>query len=278
MLAYRHAFHAGNAADVLKHTVLLEVLARMAAKDKGFLYVDTHAGAGSYRLGERMAQRLAEHERGVGALWRRDDAPPAVAAYLAAIRAFNRDGVLRVYPGSPRLAAAQLREQDSMVLFELHPSDYRALRAEFGADAQLRPEDGFNGLKALLPPPTRRGVVLIDPSYELDSDYTRVLGCLRDALTRFATGVYVVWYPQLQSLESSQLPRRLKALAPAGWLHAQLTTDAPRADGFGLLGSGMFVINPPYGLRDALAAALPWLAAALGAPGVARWVLDAHEP
>ena len=278
MLAYRHALHAGNAADVLKHVVLLDVLARMTAKDKGLLYIDTHAGAGRYALGERMAQRLGEYAGGIGALWRRTDAPAAVAFYLDAVRACNPGGALRVYPGSPRLAASRLRAQDGMVLFELHPADYRALRAEFGADAQLRPEDGFTGLKALLPPPTRRGLVLIDPSYERDSDYTRLLGCLRDALTRFATGVYLVWYPQLQSLESTQLPRRLKALAPAGWLHAQLTTAAPRADGFGLMGSGMFVLNPPYGLHDALRQALPWLAEALGAPGVARWALDAHQP
>ncbi len=278
MLAYRHAFHAGAAADVLKHVVLLDVLARMATKDKGFLYVDTHAGAGRYELDQHMAQRLAEYAGGIGALWPRTDAPPPVQRYVDAVRACNPGGALRVYPGSPLLAASRLREQDGMVLFELHPADYRALRAEFGADAQLRPEDGFNGLKALLPPPTRRGVVLIDPSYELDSDYARVLGCLRDALTRFATGVYLVWYPQLQSLESVQLPRRLKALAPAGWLHAQLTTAAPRADGYGLLGSGMFVINPPYGLHDALRESLPWLADALGERGAARWVLDAHQP
>lgn len=280
MLAYRHAFHAGNAADVLKHVVLVAALERMAAKDKGYTYIDTHAGAGGYALGERMAQRLAEYQDGVGRIWGRRDAPPAVAAYLRQVRAYNGEGPLRNYPGSPALAALQLRPQDRMRLFELHTTDFRLLESTWGAQegVQVRNEDGFNGLKSLLPPPTRRGVVLIDPPYELDADYTRLVVALRDAVTRFATGVYMVWYPQLQSLESASLPRRIKALAPAGWLHARLTTAHARADGFGLMGSGMFVLNPPWGLRAQLEAALPWLATALGQDDAGEWELEVHEP
>jgi 23S rRNA (adenine2030-N6)-methyltransferase len=280
MLAYRHAFHVGNPADVLKHIVLLGVLERMAAKDKSYWYIDTHAGAGSYQLGERMAQRLAEYQDGIGVLWSRKKAPPAVKDYVARVRSFNADGHLKVYPGSPALAASLLRPQDQMRLFELHSTDFRLLDATWGQQEHVavRQEDGFKGLKALLPPPSRRGVVLLDPSYELESDYSQLVACLRDALTRFATGVYLIWYPQLQSLESIRLPKRLKALAPAGWLHAQLTTTAPRPDGFGLMGSGMFVLNPPYGLLDALRPALPWLAEALGQEGAGKFVLEAHQP
>jgi 23S rRNA (adenine2030-N6)-methyltransferase len=280
MLAYRHAFHAGNAADVLKHIVLLGILERMGAKEKGYWYIDTHAGAGSYKLAERMAQRLAEYQTGIGLLWGRRDLPPPVAAYVQRIREFNADGDLRIYPGSPALASMVLRPQDRMRLFELHTTDFRVLNATWGQQphVEVRNSDGFSGLKALLPPPTRRGVVLFDPSYELDSDYGQLVGALRDAVMRFATGVYCVWYPQLQSLEAIRLPKRLKAMAPASWLHAQLTTSAPRADGYGLMGSGMFVINPPFGLQKSLESVLPWLARVLGQDGVGKSVLEGFTP
>ncbi|SCC92384.1 Ribosomal RNA large subunit methyltransferase J [Thiomonas sp. X19] len=280
MLAYRHAFHVGNPADVLKHIVLLGVLERMAAKDKAYWYIDTHAGAGSYQLADRMAQRLAEYQTGIGLLWGRKDMPSPVAAYVKHIRTFNAGGELRTYPGSPALAGSVLRPQDRMRLFELHTTDFRLLDATWGQQphVEVRNSDGFAGLKAMLPPPTRRGVVLIDPSYELDSDYGQLVAALRDAITRFATGVYCVWYPQLQSLESIRLPKRLKALSPAGWMHAQLSTAAPRPDGFGLMGSGMFVINPPFGLQEGLKATLPWLARTLGQDGAGRHVLEGHTP
>lgn len=293
MLAYRHAFHAGNPADVLKHVVLLRALQLLLAKPKALSFVDTHAGAGSYSLAERMSQRLVEYMDGVGCLWQRDDVravlqdtpggkppPEAVLDYLRAVLAFNADGALRVAPGSPALAAHVLREFDPMQLFELHPADWRALKALLGRrrHTTVHPDDGFAGLKAVLPPPSRRGLVLIDPSYELDADYTRVLAALRDALERFATGVYLVWYPQLQSLESRGFGRRLRALAPGAWLEAQLWTAPARADGFGLMGSSMFVLNPPFGLADALRDAGPWLARALGRDGAGRFVLDAHLP
>jgi len=206
------------------------------------------------------------------------NAPAAVTAYLDQVRGLNPVEGLRSYPGSPLLAAQYCRPQDSMRLFDLHPTDYRALDALLGKRDGVRVTlgDGFAGLKSLLPPPTRRGVVLIDPSYELDQDYMQLLVALRDAVTRFATGVYLVWYPQLQSLESVQLPRRLKALAPAGWLHAQLTVAGPSDDGYGLRGSGMFVLNPPYGLQSSLQTALPWLAKRLGTNGAGKFLLEAH--
>ncbi len=280
MLAYRHAFHVGNAADVLKHIVLIDVLERMGSKDKGYLYVDTHAGAGRYRLADRMSERLAEWRDGVGRLWGHEGAPPAVVSYLAQLEPFNRDGVLRVYPGSPAIAANMIRPQDRMCLFELHPTEYRALRAEMGSHSHidLRPVNGFAELKSVLPPPSRRAVVLVDPPYEIDADYAKVIASLRDAVTRFATGVYLVWYPRLQSLESVGLPKRLKALAPGGWLHAQLTTTAPRPGGFGLMGSGMFVLNPPFGLREALEPTMAWLARKLGQDGAGACVLEGHQP
>jgi 23S rRNA (adenine2030-N6)-methyltransferase len=266
MLAYRHAFHAGNHADVLKHVVLMRVLRHMTTKDKGYRYVDTHAGAGGYSLEGRYARKKREYEQGIGRLWARDDLPEPVADYVERVRDFNAGGRLEQYPGSPAFARMLLRPQDQMRLFERHPTDHRILAAYLGATkgVEVFDGDGFDGLKGQLPPSTRRGVVLIDPSYEGNGDYPRVVATLRDALARFAEGVYLVWYPQVTKLEAAQLPRRLEALAPKGWLHARLTVQQPDMQGFGLAGSGVFVINPPYTLHEQLRAVLPWLTEVLG--------------
>ena len=266
MLAYRHAFHAGNHADVLKHVVLTRVLRHLNTKDKGYRYVDTHAGAGGYSLEGRYARQKGEYEQGIGRLWTRDDLPEPVADYVERVREFNPGGRLEQYPGSPAFARMLLRPQDQMRLFERHPTDHRILAAYLGAakGVEVFDGDGFEGLKGQLPPSTRRGVVLIDPSYEGNGDYPRVVAALREALARFAEGVYLVWYPQVTKLEAAQLPRRLEALAPRGWLHARLTVQQPDTQGFGLAGSGVFVINPPYTLHEQLRGVLPWLTDVLG--------------
>jgi len=279
MLAYRHAFHAGNHADVLKHVVLTLVLRHMNLKDKPYRLVDTHAGAGGYSLEGRYAQKKGEFEQGIARLWSRDDLPEPVADYVARVREFNPDGRLTRYPGSPEFASMLLRPQDQLRLFELHPSDHRILESRFGAarHVEVKNADGFDGLKGQLPPSTRRAAVLIDPSYEGHGDYGRVVATVRDALQRFAEGVYVVWYPQVRKVEATHLPRRLEALAPKGWLHARLTVQAPDAQGFGLAGSGVLVINPPYTLHDRLAEVLPFLTDALGQIDDANYLLE-HRP
>jgi 23S rRNA (adenine2030-N6)-methyltransferase len=278
MLAYRHAFHAGNHADVLKHLVLMLVLQHMNQKDKPYRLVDTHAGAGGYSLEGRYATKKGEFEQGIARLWTRDDLPAPVADYVALVRRFNPDGKLAQYPGSPAFAHMLLRPQDQLRLYELHPTDHRILAAYLGAarHVEVKDGDGFDGLKSQLPPSTRRAVVLIDPSYEGHGDYGRVVATLRDALARFAEGMYVVWYPQVQKVEATQLPRRLAALAPKGWLHARLTVQAPDAQGFGLAGSGVFVLNPPYTLHDTLAGLLPYLVDVLGQVDDAGWLLEQH--
>jgi 23S rRNA (adenine2030-N6)-methyltransferase len=276
MLAYRHAFHAGNHADVLKHTVLTLVLRYMNQKDKPYRYVDTHAGAGGYSLEGRYAQKKGEFEQGIARLWDRDDLPEAVADYVALVRRFNPPGRLEQYPGSPAFAQMLLRPQDQMRLFELHPTDHRILASYLGSEksAEVRNADGFDGLKSQVPPSSRRAAVLIDPSYEGHGDYGRVVATLRDALHRFTEGVYVVWYPQVQKLEAAQLPKRLEALAPKGWLHARLTVQQPDAQGFGLAGSGVFILNPPYTLHDQLLGVLPYLVDVLGQVDDASYVLE----
>ena len=276
MLAYRHAFHAGNHADVLKHTVLTQVLRHMNAKDKSYRLVDTHAGAGGYSLEGRYAQKKGEFEQGIARLWDRDDLPAAVADYVELVRRFNPDGRLTQYPGSPALAQMLLRAQDQLRLFELHPTDHRILASYLGPlkGAEVYDVDGFDGLKGQVPPSTRRAVVLMDPSYEGNGDYTKVVVALRDAIARFAEGVYVVWYPQVTKLEAAQLPRRLEALAPKGWLHARLSVQQPDRQGFGLAGSGVFVINPPYTLHAQLQQVLPYLTDVLGQYDGANFLLE----
>jgi 23S rRNA (adenine2030-N6)-methyltransferase len=276
MLAYRHAFHAGNHADVLKHTVLTLVLRYMNTKDKSYRLVDSHAGAGGYSLEGRYAQKKGEFEHGIGRLWERDDLPAPVADYVARVRQFNPAGRLEQYPGSPAFAQMLLRAQDQLRLFELHPTDHRILASYLGGvkGAEVYAADGFDGLKGQLPPSSRRGVVLMDPSYEGNRDYARVVSSLRTALERFAEGVYMVWYPQVSKLEAAQLPKRLEALAPKGWLHARLTVQQPDAQGFGLAGSGVFLINPPYTLHDELLTVLPYLTETLGQYDGANYLLE----
>jgi 23S rRNA (adenine2030-N6)-methyltransferase len=270
MLAYRHAFHAGNHADVLKHLVLAQVLTHMAAKGKPYTLIDTHAGAGGYSLEGRYAHTKDEFQSGIAKLWQRDDLPPALADYVALVREFNGGGALEQYPGSPAIANLLLRADDRLHLYELHPTDERILRAFLGKrpHTTVAQSDGFASLHKELPPPSRRGVVLIDPSYEMKADYTKVLAAVREILERFATAVVLVWVPQLRTLESQQLPQRLQntatKAAPKGWLHARLSVTAGGERGFGLLGSSMFVVNPPHGLHDTLREVLPFLVEVLG--------------
>jgi 23S rRNA (adenine2030-N6)-methyltransferase len=270
MLAYRHAFHAGNHADVLKHAVLVAVLRHMNQKDKAWRLVDSHAGAGAYTLHAEQTQKHAEYKQGIAKLWQAGALPGLLADYVAQLRVFNPNDELTHYPGSPRFARALMRPQDQLRLFELHPTDFALLEQGFAGDraVQVHHADGFVGLKSQLPPPSRRGVLLMDPSYEIKTDYAEVVTAAREALTRFAEGVVMVWYPQLDLRESAQLPQRLKAVADAqakkGWLHARLTVAEPNDRGFGLLGSGMVVINPPHTLAPALREALPVLVRLLG--------------
>jgi 23S rRNA (adenine2030-N6)-methyltransferase len=284
MLAYRHAFHAGNHADVLKHLVLVHVLRRMAVKDKPYTLIDTHAGAGGYALEGRYAQKKAEYRNGIGRLWDRTDLPEPLADYVKVVRSFNPDGRLTQYPGSPAIASLLLRPTDPLHLFELHPTDYRALRSFLGRrpHTKVAMGDGFAALKGELPPPSRRGVVLIDPSYELKGDYAKALSAVRETLSRFAQAVVLVWIPQVRLIEAAQLPRRLRAAAdaaaPRGWLHALLTVQQADAQGFGLTGSHMIVINPPHGLLEDVRPCLPVLVDALGQYDDARFVLEHHLP
>ncbi|MFO1212494.1 MAG: 23S rRNA (adenine(2030)-N(6))-methyltransferase RlmJ [Paenacidovorax caeni] len=271
MFSYRHAFHAGNHADVLKHTVLVAVLQHLIQKDAALTVLDTHAGAGLYRLDGDYAHASGEAAEGFLRLAQAPALAPALQEYVDLVRSFIASAAsTKIYPGSPFIAQRLLRAHDRLKLFELHPTDHRLLagnvaQLEAGRQVAILLEDGFEGLKKFLPPPARRALVLCDPSYEIKSDYGRVVDMVDDALRRFATGTYAVWYPIIARQEAHDLPRRLKQLATKagkGWLHATLTVKSGKAAPLaekrpGLPASGMFLINPPYTLHGALKEALP---------------------
>ncbi|GAB5099694.1 23S rRNA (adenine(2030)-N(6))-methyltransferase RlmJ [Caballeronia sp. HLA56] len=253
------------------------MLRHLAQKDKSYWYIDTHAGAGVYSLTEGFAAKNAEYENGIARLWERTDLPPLIADYVDEVTALNADGELRFYPGSPYLAWRLMREQDRMRLYELHSTEIDVLRHNFrdaGRRAMIYEGDGFDGIKAILPPPPRRALVLIDPSYEDKRDYARTLACLEESLKRFATGTYAVWYPIVARPESQRFAEQLKAIQPNAWLHAALTVRQPPEDGFGLYGSGMFILNPPYTLAAELKQVLPYLVDTLGEDKNASFKLE----
>ncbi len=281
MFSYRHGFHAGNHADVLKHIVLTQILRYFNQKETPYWFIDLHAGAGLYDLEGQWAQKKGEYLGGIAPVWEANNPPAAVLHYLDLIKGLNPDGELRIYPGSPWVALESCREQDKLRLFELHPSEADILRLnlEHRGSRSLRqtnlyPEDGFAGLKAHIPPPSRRAIVLIDPSYEDKNDYRQVVVTLKDAMQRFPTGCYAVWYPQVLRREAQDLPRQLERIAGNSWTHASLSIQKPAPDGLGLYGSGMFVINPPWTLNAELKQTLPWLVSTLGVDARAAYKLD----
>ena len=293
MFSYRHAFHAGNHADVLKHTTLLAVLRHMTQKETALNVFDTHAGAGLYRLDGDFAKTSEEAAEGFLKLVATKPATPfapALQDYIDMVAGFNAGNHWSVYPGSPFIIQGLLRERDKLKLYELHPTDTKTLMANIaqldaGRQVAVLREDGFEGLKKFLPPPSRRALVLCDPSYEVKNDYMRVLAMVADAMQRFATGTYAVWYPIIPRPEAHDLPKKLKTLAnKAGkaWLHATLTIKSSKltqdAQGEvvrpGLPASGMFLINPPHTLKAALKEALPQMAAILGQDNNATSMLE----
>ena len=280
MLSYRHAFHAGNHADVLKHLILLQIAEYLGEKPAPFWIIDTHAGAGRYALESAHASKLAEFKDGIGRLWEAKGLPPAAKDYVDMVRQLNPDGQLKHYPGSPWLARPMLRDGDRLRLYEMHTTDAKLLHECFqgsGREVAITDGDGFAGLKAILPPPPRRALVLIDPSYETKGDYTAVIKALQEALKRFPTGTYALWYPMLSKLESRQLPDKLKRLGCSNWLHATLEVKAPAKDGFGMNGSGMFVINPPWTLEKKLHETLPKLTELLAQGAGAKYTLESES-
>ena len=254
MLSYRHGFHAGNHADVLKHLVLLALLQQMRVKEKPFVVMDSHAGNGIYRLDSVQARKTREAESGILPLWQQFRShgvkSPLLLDYLntvAGADASNAGETLAVYPGSPTLSLSQLREQDRMILMELHTSEIEELRQNFHYDRRVavHHRDGFEGAVALSPPTPRRGLMLIDPAYEDKEDYDRVIKTVREAHRRWATGVIAVWFPMLGRARDHS-PSLIKALSGLPGVRVMTLAAAHQTEEFGMYGSGMLLVNTPW--------------------------------
>ncbi len=265
MLSYRHAFHAGNFADVLKHIALVAALGAMTRKPKPVFYLETHAGAGRYPLTPGSGD---EADGGIVRLLAASSAPAAVRPYLDSVRAGNPRGQLRRYPGSPLIARTLLRADDRLQLHELHPRDHATLATLFKPHRQARvhQSDGLAALKSALPPPERRALILIDPPYERVQEYREVPAALKEGLRRFATGVYLLWYPRLSPDTAAPMLQLLARTLARPTLRLELALGPP-GDRPGMEACGMLIVNPPYGLGAALQEVLPWLAHELGRPG-----------
>lgn len=259
MLSYRHAYHAGNIADLLKHIVLLALLDHMRSKDKGFKYIDTHSGAGAYSLRSEFSEKTAEWQRGIGRHLGSNPKHPLLDQLLSAVQT-THTGV--VYPGSPRLAASALRRQDSGACYELHSTDAQLLANNLRSQAAIKlyQSDGLAGLLSQLPTPTRRALVLIDPSYELKTDYQDIPKTVHKALSKMDNAVIAIWYPVVDRSLSNQM---VKALTVGLSQRVDCFELGERADseGYGMTSSGMLVINSPWDLAQSMSTLLPELAA-----------------
>ncbi len=268
MLSYRHAFHAGNHADILKHYVLSLVLEYFNQKDKPYSVIDTHAGAGLYSFDDAFMQKNKEFETGISRLLSAESLPDSLGKFVKLIWSFNQNETLKNYPGSPKITESFLRPNDKLYLFELHRNEYDILLNNFKDSARkqtkISSQDGFKGLKTYLPPHSKRGITIIDPPYEDKKDYETVVTAIEDALRRFATGCYIVWYPQLKNKQFLSMIESLRELSATSWLNVSLQVTKPSPEGYGMYGSGLFVINPPWTIPKILQESLPSLENLLG--------------
>lgn len=279
MLSYRHAFHAGNHADVLKHATLSLVLASFKQKDKPFVYLDTHAGGGVYDLESDWARKTRESNSGIQRLWHEPAKWPELSAYFQILQQLNtQQAGQQFYPGSPEVARQLLRPQDRLILMELHPQEIEVLRGNLAKDSRvhIHHRDGLEGLSALTPPTPRRGLALIDPAYERQEDYQQVVQAVKKAYTRWPTGSYLLWYPLLAKARdrSLRLLHDLKEKSSfSSLLVAELGVEAQHPD-LGMHGSGLAMINPPWQLAQQLETLLPRLTQTLQLDNKGQWRVE----
>lgn len=272
---YRHAYHAGNHADVLKHLVLSRLLALLAKKDAPYAYLDSHAGIGLYDLHGDQASRTGEWLEGIQRVWQADDVPALFDDYLGVIRALNPDGQLRYYPGSPEVARELSREQDRLQLNEKHPDDGRLLKANMRYDRRVAVHlgEGWYVPRALLPTAQKRAVLLIDPPFEQADELQRCAQALQESIARMRQAVVAIWYPIKDQRQLKRFYQDLQGTGAPKLLRVELLVHAADNADVGLNGSGLAIANPPWGLEDELRSVLPWLGQNLGQTQ-GGWKLD----
>lgn len=263
LLSYRHSFHAGNFADIIKHIVAVEVLEHLIKKDKPFEYIDSHAGAGFFNFKSAHARKLEEHAGGIDKL--KEEEYPELARYFEVINSYNHGGKSNLYPGSPLFAKYFLRSQDRAWLFELHPEDFKSLCLNTGRQRKIKVacSDGLKGMESLMPPASRRALVLIDPSYEVKAEYNQVFAAIENAHKKFSTGTFALWYPVVDRPTIDKLKKKFIRSGIKNIQCFELGVR-PDSDERGMTSSGMIVVNPPWGLYDKMSTLLPKLARTLG--------------
>jgi 23S rRNA (adenine2030-N6)-methyltransferase len=276
MLSYQHGYHAGNFADVIKHITLTHLLNYLTLKDKPFFYLETHSGKGQYDLRDKQAEKTGEAKQGVQLIWPdKKKLGAGFQNYLEVIKKLNRTDTLRHYPGSPFIAIDALRMQDRAYFCELHPNEYDVLNEmpHFNKKVHLSNTDGIHTMKGLLPPLEKRGLIFIDPSYEIKEEYREIPVAIKNAFARFSTGVYCLWYPVVNKKLTEQLIRRMQDIGANNALRIEFNlTLAPKA---GMTGCGLWIINPPYTLADELKSVLDTLRTYFN-PGVSSYIIEPH--
>lgn len=267
MLSYRHIYHAGNHADILKHIVVSEICHHLTKKEAPFFYLDTHAGIGEYPLDSQQAQKNKEFQTGISQLLTLSTPPAPIARFLDIVKAMNPENTIQYYPGSPKVVEAYLRPKDKMYLCELHPNDQPVLAELFHSNRNVKVEksNGFKAVKAMLPPPQRRGFVLMDPPYEVKQDYQTVVKSLQEGYKRFAQGTYAIWFPILSRKQANELANSIQQTKISNVLLIELSIRDDDTSK-GMNGSGMIVVNPPWTLEQSANDFLPVLTKLLADP------------
>ncbi len=275
MLSYRHSFHAGNFADVLKHLTQVLIIEALQQKPKPFVYHDTHSAAGRYNLKDKTSEKTGEYKDGIGRIWQRADIPTPMTSYIEMIKSFNPTNELSQYPGSPLVAKSMIGHTQRMELTELHPTDLALLQQEFAGDRKVRIQktDGYKGLNGAMPPAQRRALVLIDPPYELKTEHDDAINGIVAAHKKFATGIYALWYPVVSRAQVERFSEKFKRQGIRKILRVELNVKQDTSE-YGMTGTGMIIVNPPWKLEQQLKDSLPWLVKHLAQDEHANYTIE----
>jgi 23S rRNA (adenine2030-N6)-methyltransferase len=277
MLSYQHGYHAGNFADVIKHLTLTRLLNYLILKDKPLFYLETHSGKGIYDLRDRQAEKTGEYKQGIKLIWpERKQFPSEFKEYFKTIKFLNQDEGLRYYPGSPFFAINTLRMQDRLYLCELHPAEFDALNemSHYNKKVHLSNSDGIHSMKSLVPPPEKRGLIFIDPSFERKDEYKEIPAAIKQAFAKFSTGVYCLWYPVVNRKLTEQLIRGMKSIPSKNALRVEFNLTLAPKDG--MTGCGLWIINPPYTLEAEMKAVMTALRSHFN-PGVSSFIIESES-